>query len=98
MVEEKREDGFEARPLLFPRERRCARARGLRAEVNDRRAFRDQVARAADGLFGTKILTAVRKGIGRDVDNPHHLRHFFTFFRMATNCPGSFARATICSA
>ena len=35
-------DGFEAGPLLLPCERRCAGARGLRTEVDDRRAFRDE--------------------------------------------------------
>ena len=69
------EDGLEAGPFLLPGEGDRPRAGRFAAEVDDGRAFLNEVLRTTDGLFGPVELSAVRKRVRRDVDDSHDLAH-----------------------
>ena len=49
-----------------------ARPRGFRTQVQDVRAFRDEAAGMGQGDIGVEETAAVRKAVGRHVDDPHH--------------------------
>jgi hypothetical protein len=72
---ERGEDGFDARPFLFPRQRGRVRTGRFAADVENIGAFVDQIGRAPERFRGCRVQSAVRKGIGRDVDDSHDLAH-----------------------
>ena len=57
--------------LFFKRDIRRARARGFAPDVDDVGAVSGKFSAPGNGRLGCGVFSAVRKGVGRHVHNPH---------------------------
>ena len=64
----------QARLLFLRRQRRRARPRGFRADVDEVRAVRGHLAHVRERGLGRVIAAAIGKGIRRDVEDAHDER------------------------
>ena len=73
--------------LLVDRNPCGAGPRGLAADVHDRGPFLEHPARGCNRGVRVEVHTAVRKAVGRHVDDPHHRRALQTFLHRWTSHP-----------
>jgi hypothetical protein len=86
------EDRQNARLLFRGSERDGIGAGRFAAEIEQVGTVVEHFQRAADGSIGVEKLAAVRKGIGRDVENPHDESAFAERQNSGTKAPAE-ARA-----
>ena len=71
---ERLDDGYDATQLLLDERSGRARPGRLAADVEDVGTVREQLPPVRDRALGVEEQPAVGERVGRDVDDPHHLR------------------------
>ena len=66
------QNGLHTRPLVIGADRLRTRACGFAPDIEHVRALSQQLLTMATRCVRREMLTAIRKRIGRDIDNAHH--------------------------